>query len=296
VVAACSYIIIKKGIDGRVSPRSELLLNERNDNNRRDRECHVSTGDSSPGCVYGGKNIKAIVMGDSHANAIVTGVAAALPDASSGLREYSYGGCPVLLNTEMVPGKFDSSHQCFAFIRNTVSMITRDYPNTPVVIINRWAQYAIGRNEKLSEHNVPYVYFDKPESYSSASFIRQYQEHMVSTLCTLAQTRKVYVMRPVPEMIQDVPVTLARQAIWGGPLDVTRPWSEYIQRQQFVWDAQDQAHIQCGVEIVDPTRVLCSNGVCHGAKDGHALYHDDDHLSERGNKLLTPLFKSIFTN
>ena len=293
-VAACSYVIIKKGIDGRVSKRSELLLNERNDHNLREGECHVSTGDSSPGCVYGGKNIKAIVMGDSHANAIVTAVAAALPDSSSGLREYSYSACPVLLDAEMVPGKLDFDTQCFAFIRKTVERINREYPNTPVVIINRWAQYAIGRNEKPSEHNVPYVYFDKHESYSSASFIRQYQEHMVSTLCTLAKTRKVYVMRPVPEMIQDVPAALARKAIWGGPLDITMPWSQYIQRQQFVWDAQDQAHTQCGVEIVDPTRVLCSNGVCHGAKEGHALYHDDDHLSEHGNKLLSPLFRPVF--
>lgn len=294
VISTCSFVIIKEGLPGRMPIEIQLLLNERNNKNPRQNECHPSSGDSSPGCIYGGSNIKAILMGDSHANAIATGIAAALPDASSGLLEYTYSACPVLLNTENVPGKSDSNNKCFQFVRETIEKINTKYKNIPVIIINRWAQYAIGRNEKPSENNIPSVYFDKPEYQATASFIKQYEEHMISSICMLAKTRKVYVLRPVPEMGRDVPATLARHAIWGGANDVTIPWDQYIQRQQFVWNALDRAHQQCGIEILDPTSVLCTNGTCHGAKNGYGLYYDDDHLSERGNKLLTPLFKKVF--
>lgn len=293
-VALCSYIYAKSGIHGRLPPTVESLINERSNINLRAQECQSSSGDSSPGCVYGGSSIKLIVIGDSHATSVLTGVAAALPDASSGLRAFSYVGCPVLLNATMVPGKFDSNHQCFSFIKNTLNQINQEHPNAPLLIVNRWAEYAIGRNEQAHDRNVPYVYFDKIETHATPAFIQQFQENLTKTLCTLAQTRKVYVLNPIPEMVQDVPSTLARKARWGSELDVTISRADYIQRQQFVLDALNSAHEQCGVNVIDTTSMLCSDDMCHGAKDGHALYYDDDHLNEYGNKLLTPLFKEIF--
>jgi peptidoglycan/LPS O-acetylase OafA/YrhL len=293
-VSACSYVLIKKGIFGRVSQQSETLLNQRHDGNPRINECHMFKGDTSPGCIYGGPEIKAIVLGDSHATALINAVAGALPNSQSGVREYSYTACPILLGAQMIPGKLDATHACFAFVEKTIALLQKDYPTVPIVIINRWAQHAVGRNEKLSERNIPYVYFDKPVSYATPEFIKDYQDHMVSTMCSLARTRKVYALRPIPELAIDVPATLARKAIWGGEMDVILPWADYIQRQQFVLDALDRAHDQCGVEILDPTPVLCPDGACHGAQNGRALYYDDDHLSQFGNQKLVPLFRTVF--
>ena len=293
-LALCSYIYAKAGIIGRLPPTIESLINERSNINVRAEECQSSSGDSFPGCVYGGSNIKLIVIGDSHATSVLTGVAAALPDASSGLHAFSYVGCPVFLNASMVPGKFDSNHQCFSFIKNTLKKINQEHPKTPLLIVNRWAEYAIGRNEQAHDRNVPYVYFDKIEHHATPAFTRQFQENLTDTLCTLAQTRQVYVLKPIPEMVQDVPSTLARKARWGSEIDVTISWTDYIKRQQFILDALNSAHEQCGVNVIDTTSILCNDLMCHGAKDGHALYYDDDHLNEYGNKLLTPLFKEIF--
>jgi hypothetical protein len=69
-------------------------------------------------------------------------------------------------------------------------------------------------------------------------------------------------VRPIPEIGFDVPKTLSRA--------------------------------QCGIKILDPTAYLCRNGNCYGSQNGRPLYHDDDHLSEFGNKLLMPLFKQVF--
>ena len=296
VIPLCftSWILIKKGITNRVSPLSELALQEQKNTNPRDKECHISSGVESPGCVYGGPHVKAIVIGDSHANAIVNAVAQALPQPDDGVLEWSYSACPVLKDARIVDGKFDASHRCHEFIQATLKKLNTGYSGIPVVIITRWAQYAIGRNEKIMEANVPWVTFGKKYSIANADFLSEYADNMVKTSCDMAVGRKVYMVRPVPEMGVDVPSKLARIAIFGGNMDVKLPVANYMQRQKFIWDAQDRAHRECGVEILDPTSILCADGYCHGADAGRSLYFDDDHLSEYGNRKLVPMFREIF--
>jgi peptidoglycan/LPS O-acetylase OafA/YrhL len=289
-----SWILIKKGIPNRVAPASELALKEQKNTNPRDKECHISSGSESPGCVYGGSNVRAIVIGDSHANAIVNAVADARPIAEDGVLEWSYSGCPFLQDAKIVDGKFDATHQCYEFVQHVLKKLDAGYAGIPVVIINRWAQYAIGRNEKITETNVPWVTFGKKYSFASADFLQEYADNMVSTACHLAVGRKVYLMRPVPEMGVDVPSKLARTAIWGGEMDVRVLLQDYMQRQQFIWQAQDRAHRECGVELLNPTSILCTDGYCHGADGGRPLYFDDDHLSEFGNRKLVPMFRRVF--
>jgi len=298
VIPLCltSAVLIKKGITGRVSPLSEQALQEQNNSNPRDKECHVSMGVTSPGCIYGGPNIKAIVIGDSHANAIVNAVAEARAHADDGVLEWSYSACPVLMNAKMIPGRLEAHHQCHDFISGVIRDLDQKYEGVPVVLISRWAQYALGRNEKLSETNIPYVYFgDKVYSTATPEFLTAYANDMVSTVCHLAAKRKVFLLRPVPEMGVEVPAKLARVAIWGGEMDVRLSMADYMKRQKWIWEAQDRAHKECGAEILDSTSILCRDGSCHGAREGRSLYYDDDHLSEYGNRLLVPLFRRVFT-
>lgn len=297
VIPLCltSWVLIKKGFSGRVSPVSEQALQEQNNKNPRDKECHVSTGATSPGCIYGGPNVKAIVIGDSHANAIVNAVSEARPALSDGVLEWSYSACPVLMNAKMIAGRLESHHQCHDFINGVIRNLDEKYASVPVVLISRWAQYALGRNEKPSETNVPYVYFgDKVYSTATPEFLAAYANDMVSTVCHLAARRPVFLLRPVPEMGIEVPAKLARGAIWGGEMDVRVSMTDYMKRHKWIWDAQDRAHKECGAELLDSTSVLCSDGSCHGAREGRSLYYDDDHLSEYGNRLLVPLFRRVF--
>lgn len=291
-----SAILIQKGIPNRVAPASELALQEQKNTNPRDKECHISSGIESPGCVYGGPHVKVIVMGDSHANAIVNAVAEARVKPEDGVLEWSYSACPMLKDARMVDGRTVATHHCQKFVQSALEKLETGYLNVPVIIVNRWAQYAIGRNEKITEANVPWVKFGKEYSVSTEDFLQEYADNMVSTACHIAIRRKVYFMRPIPEMGIDVPSKLARAAIWGGMMDVRMPLHDYTQRQKFIWDAQDRAHRECGVEILDPTSILCTDGYCHGSDAGRALYHDDDHLSEYGNRKLVPLFKPVFAN
>lgn len=77
-----------------------------------------------------------------------------------------------------------------------------------------------------------------------------------------------------------------------GAVSVTQ--EAYMQRNGWVWAAQDQAVRQCGVKVLDPSAYLCRSGRCHGTLKGRPMYFDDDHLSESGNALIAPMFGQVF--
>jgi hypothetical protein len=80
--------------------------------------------------------------------------------------------------------------------------------------------------------------------------------------------------------------------VFGITRDISVSLNAYHARNDFSWAGQDAARAQCGVQILDPLPYLCWDGVCHGSKDGRPLYSDDNHLSEFGNKLLVPMFRT----
>ena len=91
------------GVAGRFSPTIEAAAKESSNSNPRRKECLPQKGSKSPSCVYGGPNLRAIVLGDSHANAIMTSLAQAQPLPDGGVVEWSYGSCPFVSGLKKTP-------------------------------------------------------------------------------------------------------------------------------------------------------------------------------------------------
>lgn len=297
VAAPAAGVRFKEGVMGRFSQEIELVSQEALNRNPRQEECHPGTGTVSPSCLFGGQQLRAIVIGDSHANAVVSALAAAAPNPEDGVMELSYSGCPTLLGVLRVPARqANAAYQCDLFLDWAQETITKVEQTVPLVIVNRTTAAAVGANEpweKNANRNMPVVYFTQVYTTATPAFLAEFAERLTDTACQLAKNRTVYLMRPVPEMGVDVPKT-ARAMVWGQHQEVSISLAEYHQRHAFVWAAQDAAHARCGVQILDPLPYLCWDGRCHGAKDGRPLYYDDDHLSEFGNKLLVPMFAKVF--
>lgn len=292
VAASGGGIRMKEGVHGRFSPEIELTSQEALNSNPRQGECNPGPGAVSPSCMYGGTDLRAIVLGDSHANAIVTAVAAAVPRQYGGVMEWSYFGCPIL---EDVHSRRAVDWKCPAFIDWAMKKLEQVPRDVPVIIVNRHARYAIGQNEEIAQANIPEVYFSRPYDRAEAAFLDEYASAITDTACHLAKDRPVYLVRPIPEMGVDVPRT-ARAMVFGERKEVSISLDEYHRRQAFIWAAQDAASERCGVRILDPLPFLCADGRCYGKKDGRPLYYDDDHLSEYGNKLLVPMFQQVFAD
>ena len=291
VTVAGLAVQLNHGVNGRLPAEVEAISLESQNINPRRSECLLMAGVVSPSCVYGGNDLQAIVLGDSHANATVTAVVSAAPSPNSSIMEWTYSSCPIIKGVHSATRK-----QCGEFVDWAIQKLKTIPSNVPVIIINRHAQYALGANENINEAGIPQVYFTKPYQTSEPAFLEEYALNLKNTACEIAKNHTVYLVRPIPEMGVDVPSHMARAALSGVQKEIFTPLTAYDQRQAFIWKAQDAAHDQCGVKILNPLPYLCSDGRCFGSKNNFPLYRDDDHLSEYGNKVLVPMFSEVFIN
>ena len=279
---------------GRIDPAIEFVANESQNLNPLSESCGRSEKKSdfkSPLCRFGAGEPNVIVMGDSHAEALVTSVAVVAESSNGSAIELNYSRCPTVLGAKNVK---NTSNQCHLFNEYYVNELNENLlKDIPLIVINRNSYSIHGFNEQQSD--VPDIYFSKKYEHSNVELDLEYHKHFVDTMCQLSTNRDVYLVRPIPEMGVDVPNTMARALMFGKPdPHISISLEEYHARHKVAWAAQDAAAAQCGVKILDPLPYLCYDGRCWGSKDGRPIYRDDDHLSEYGNKLLVPMFKQVF--
>lgn len=293
VMAPALLIRSGNGLDGRIPEEAEQVARFAEDVNPRREECHASRGMTSPSCVWGGDQWRLIALGDSHTSAIVTAVAAA-GGSRAGVVQWSYSGCSYVHGLQFAPevlAKQKADYRCQDFVKWAAKRLEELPQHIPVVITNRYAAQALGANEEGSPSRKPEVYFSRIHDMRGQSLIAEFQEAIVKTACHAAAYRKVYLVRPIPEMGFDVPKVLSRRIALGYREELSISREDYMSRNQWVWAAQDEAAKKCGVEILDPTESLCDSKRCYGSRHLQPLYSDDDHLSESGNKMLVQMFK-----
>lgn len=277
----------------RLDPAITLIDDESLNVKPRRNDCFVGSGVTSPACIYGGVDIKAILIGDSHADAVSGGLAASVLKDSDGILDLTYASCPTIFGLNVVDK--NNKTKCKEFNNWAKDKISSHSEKIPLVIVNRTSVYAFGQHNIKEQMNMPLSYFDVYNAEITDEFLAEYSTALVESACELAKQRPVYIMRPIPEMMKDVPKAMSRALMFGKPApQISISLEEYHQRHAVVWAAQDAAAAQCGVNILDPLPYLCHDGRCWGSKDSRPIYYDDDHLSEYGNKLLVPMFKQVF--
>ena len=92
----------------------------------------------------------------------------------------------------------------------------------------------------------------------------------------------------------NIPKTISKNLLLNRSNPTTMSYENYLNRSSKVRDIIKNSAKECGVTILDPVQTLCSANECISTYKGRPIYRDGDHLSEYGNKLLTPMFKKIF--
>ncbi|MEJ5992179.1 acyltransferase family protein [Ramlibacter sp. PS3R-8] len=291
VLVAGVVVNAGKGLPGRLPAQAERVYAAEHDQNPRRNECHATPPAPVPGCTYGGPTLGAIVVGDSHAASFVRSVEQALGDPARHVLDWTYASCPTLAGVRRTHPVY--AEPCARFVRHVMAQ-SATLPAAPILVINRWSYYLHGPMERGvdGEPGEAQIAFG-PED-NGAGPEQAFRRRLVETACSLAKQRPTWLLRPIPELGADVPRTMARAVLLGQQRRVSISLAEYHARHRAVWEAQDAARDQCGVQILDPLPYLCSEGRCWGDRDGMPVYYDDDHLNERGAALLRPLFARMF--
>lgn len=285
-VSAGVIVMTGAGLPGRVS--TEVLQAEqaaRNINPDRQR-CLADfiAGNELPDCTLGNGPVRAIVAGDSHADAIVTAVAKAAGETGS-IRMYGLTDCPTTVGAGMLAGK-----DCGNFNRKLFGRIQQDATATPLVIIN-WTNY---RPDILTNEDIlreaprydatirPYVDDSNPVFNGMATFA-----------CAVASRRPVYMLRPVPLPGKLVPRHTALRLLWTGkPSPVPMTMEDYQRDAGKANAFMDRLQEQCGIIPIETYPAVCADNMenCDAAPGGIPLYFDDNHLNETGNRRLVNAF------
>lgn len=288
VFSVGAFAYLKQGVLGRLPLEVESAARESGNFNSRRDECHLSKEDDFHGCTYGGDSIKVVLIGDSHANTLATAVQAALPSTEDGVLVFSYTGCPTISGAT----KHEPKLKCAEFNEWVTQQISKIDLEIPIIIANRLTHAAFG---EPVETGTPTIYFLNSRGATGKEFLSVFQENLTDRVCKISSDRKsVYMLRPIPEMPNNVPRALSRALLLGRSTDISVDFDKYKERHAQIWKMQDFVKSRCGVGTLDPTPFLCPGQKCIGHIEGRPIYYDDNHLSEYGNKLLVPMFNMIF--
>lgn len=275
----------------------QISIVEQQKRDPREPRCGKVVDGVSPRCTYGDGPVKAIIIGDSHSQAqnVAIGKLATLHGGS--ILSFGLSGCATIKNVYRVDKNGNNpDHNCGKLVSNAIEVAAKEYQNIPVIIISRASLYIYGPNEYGdSEPTPPSLLVDKVFSERNEKYSLNLTEHMVDTACILNKNNPVYLVRPTPELKRDVPSAMFRSLILDGdknPIKITR--DEYNKRQKIVFEMQDSVARRCGAKILDPIPYLCDSEYCYGGIDGTPLYFDDDHLSQYGSELISPIYDEIF--
>lgn len=244
-------------------------------------------------CYIGNKdNIRAVVIGDSHADALTTSVSSMFDLTSDGIVALTRASCPFILHHKNRGNGLGCYDENFLRLEEIKS-----YQGVPIVLIGRWSVYVYGQsNPKRIKKgdNRPSMYFGDELFMSEIDILDNYEQSLEETLCALSGTSPVVITQPIPEMRVNVPDTVSRKMLHGESFDVHIQDELYFERNHKIRNIISKTAKKCGAIIADPYNYLCESGVCKGTKDSRPIYYDGDHMSEFGNKLLTPMFENSF--
>lgn len=242
-------------------------------------------------CIIGNpNNIKIIVVGDSHANTLLSGIYSLLNHPNDGLKAYVKSGCPFLLNTTILnrPNCRNDNNLRFNQILST--------SNTPIVLDGRWAAHLLyGENDpaRIQGDNQPVTYFETSENLTVEEKMAFFKKRLIETICPIAKNAPVYLVLPTPEIPQNVPLAVTQRLIKKDSAPIYIPLNDYLSRSKEIRDTiVDVAEI-CKANILDPIPYLCPDDQCIAEYNNRPLYTDGDHLSEYGIQFLKPMLEKI---
>lgn len=275
----------------------QLLVIEQQKRNPREAVCGNVKDGVSPGCTYGDGEVKAIVIGDSHANAQMVSIGNRAALFGGSILSFGLAACPTIKGAYSVNANgYNPNYNCGKLVSNSIDLAANKYPDVPVIIINRTSGHIHGGDEDISpKPTYPEYLVDKVFTERNAEYKTNLTSHMVNTICEFTKHNPVYLVRPTPGMKEKVPLAMFRSlALRGNEKHISIPRAEYDRSHSMAAEMQDEAARRCGAKILDPIPYLCDSEYCFGDKNNVPLYFDRHHLSSYGSELIAPIYDEVF--
>lgn len=240
-------------------------------------------------CSYTTESPTVVVIGDSHAPRIYSGLTDYYNSKGKGVAIFGGGGgCPPLLNVVVKDNK-GKDRNCVQRTTESLIKIINDPTIKEVVFASRESLYTTSTE------------FDDPDgskygrwAISLANEPSDARTNAEVYALALAQTfdalttsgKQITYLYGVPELGFDIksciptrPISLSNKV--RDPCAVSK--TSYEKRNQAFKEQIGQIlAARPSIHAIDLSEALCDENFCYGAKDGVLFYTDDNHLSHRG--------------
>ncbi|MFB2577591.1 acyltransferase family protein [Acinetobacter sp. c2-A9] len=279
-----------KLIQPNISPKINQVLSYWGE--RNPYHCMPNGKKLSEVCYIGNKdNIRAIMVGDSHTDALLTGLVANTNVQKQGIAAMLQVSCPMIAGANFTG--FDNI--CALENQQRSSYLAQNLKGVPVIWTSRLSAYLLGSQSNLLyvHDNKPLIYFEQKYHKSNDALLSQLEINLKQTICSLSQNHPVYMVLPVPELPYDAPKTMAKRILLKQDAEIEMSYQQYLNRNQPFREMIGRVASQCQATVLDPAQYLCDGVKCKGSNNGTPWYYDDDHLNQYGNQQLQEMFSKI---
>jgi len=291
-----SMMVLMQGVPGRLPDDVVKLVEGAKDVSARSQACMEQNkrwNEGDPLCKIGVETgpPSFIVLGDSHAGALIPGIDKAAQEHGRTGWHAAMPSCPPL---DGVSNRNDETGlKCLKFRDGILKLIESTPEITSVILIARWPVYAEGTRYGTDDAGPKPVLVDQFNvGLSNREIFKLGLERTVSRL--LLAKKKVYVVYSVPEIGRNVPSTSARFRLMESSADIRPTVLEFEQRNAFVKEVIQGLAAQNKVSVLYPHDLLCTGGYCSVVAEGRSLYSDDDHLSVFGAEKIRRMYAPFF--
>lgn len=290
IIFGCVYTIQKMdGFTSRLPDSVKIAQNEienSNPYNCKKNELYE--------CIIGNKNnIKAIIIGDSHADSLTTSLASIFNLKSQGIISLTTSSCPLIADIRF----YSERNICSQINEKRFKLINlKKYENIPIILAARYSNYLIGENDpdRMSTNDSkPLIYFGNNPNLSSENRFILFEKNLKNTLCKISKRNPTYIIQPIPELGFNAPKRVIKNEFYNSNKETSISYRDYLRRSEKTRKIINRSAVDCNVKVLDPSKILCKTGKCISEYKGRPIYRDGDHLSEYGNKLLKPMFKEV---
>lgn len=284
--------VVARGLPARLNTAALTADAARRDVNPSRAACLLSASSKAPPapeCTEpSGSARRAVVWGDSHADALMPGLRSWLHPIGIGTRQITADACPPLLGVDVLMGSSEVKG-CRSFNARALRLILEDRSVDLVILAARWAHYVnndrFGAEFGQKAYLIDTTLAERTRS-NSMSVFRSSLERTVAAVRRAG--KQVVLVGPVPEMGRSVPDCLLRHEMtiyrWFGDAhaDCGVSASEVRARVAAASEVIASESATTGVATVWPESAICGPERCLPRIGDAVLYSDDDHLSTRG--------------
>lgn len=248
-----------------------------------------NTQHDSPRCHSTGPNPSVVVMGDSHALTIYSGLRSLFNEKGQDIGLYGASdGCPPLLDV-VIQDQGGDFRNCLKKGSQAIRRVITDTSIKEVLLTSRGPMYTTAKgfgDIELDQFGTWVLHFDGEEKGA-----RRNEEVFASGLtktldALLSAGKKVTFLHDVPELGFDIrscfsfrPMSITSKLVV--PCAVSRKDFE-VRTEAYRTMVNKILSERPEVKVIDLAEALCDEQWCFAAKGDVLFYIDDDHLSHRG--------------